>query len=124
MECLNEAFAGDLAMIRITASHGLLAGLALVMAACATPASTPAIDWNRPVAVATVPVLRHDMAIANPAHPQPLYVDYLDEPTRFEFRPRHLIVEVPYNGTDQTEEVAADDGSYLENGVLYVDPSR
>ena len=112
-------------MIRITASYGLLAAFSLVLAACATPASTPAIDWNRPVEpAATVPVLLHDMAIANPPYPQPLYVDYLDEPTRFEFRPRHLIVELPDNGPDGTEEVAADDGSYLENGILYVDPNR
>jgi hypothetical protein len=112
-------------MVKTTAFVSLSVGLCLALAACATYAPTPAEEWNRPVELAaSTPVLLHDMAIANPPYPRPRYANYLDEPTRFEFRPRHLIIQLEDNGADETEEPAANDGSYLENGILYVDPNQ
>jgi hypothetical protein len=98
-----------------TAALNLLVALSLALAACATPAPTP---------TTSTPVLLHDMAIANPPYPRPLYANILDEPTRFEFRPRHLILQTPDNAPDEPAEPVANDGSYLENGILYVDPNQ
>jgi len=94
-------------MTRKTTSVCILAGLALALAACAAPAPAPAVDWNRPFENVTNsrPVFLHNMAIANQPYPHDHYVDYLDEPTRFEFRPHNLILlDEPDNGTgaDQT----------------------
>ena len=103
-------------MTNTTASLSLLVGFSLALAACATSAPTqPATS---------TPVFLHDMAIANPPYPHDLYPDYLDEPTRFEFRPRPPILQMQDNGTDEPDEPVANDGSYLENGILYVDPNQ
>ena len=77
----------------------VLGGLALAVAACATPTVQP-VDWNRPIVPLTgkPPVLMHDMAIANPPHPQVRYADYEEEPTRYIFRPRNIVTND--DGTD------------------------
>jgi len=97
-----------------TAPLCVLAGFALALAACATPAPAPAVDWNQPFqpTVSRPPVFLHNMAIANPPHPWALYLDYMDEPTRFEFRPRNLILldDNADNGTG-ADETAGDYGA-------------
>ena len=114
-------------MTRFVASL-CLASLALSVAACAT--QPPVVDdWNRPFKEPAVkPVLIHDMAIANPPHPRPNYVDYTDEPTRFIFRPRNVPVDTTTD--DGSGDTTADNGAgnmgggYVENGILYVDPNQ
>ena len=84
-----------------TFSLCLIAGLSLMLGACATPAPVEPVTMH-------TPLLLHDMAIANPPHPQVRYVDYMDEPTRFEFRPRNIIM------LDET-----DDGTGMDQAVDY-----
>jgi hypothetical protein len=101
-------------MIKQTLGIILLAAVSAALAACAAPAGAEPLDWNRPFQPMTrVPVFSHDMAIANPPHPQPYYVDYMDEPTRFEFHPRNLMEEPADEGTE--EQPAADYGT-LDGG--------
>ena len=106
----------------------LTAAVTLALAACATPSTTATpTDWNRPfVETKQVPVFQHDMAIANPPHPQPHYINYADEPTRFEFHPRNVIYDEPANDNgDNADETGGDmSGGTLENGILYVDPNQ
>ena len=112
-------------MTRTTASLSLLVALPFALAACSTPSTTGVVDWARPIQPTTsTPVFLHDLAIANPPYPLPSYPNYFDEPTRFEFHPRPTIYLAPDSGIDETEEAAPDDGSYLENGILYVDPNQ
>ncbi len=91
----------------------VLAGLSLALGAC----TMPGVHWSRPVmpAVSYPPVLLHDMAIANPPHPLLLYADYMDEPTRFVFRPRNIIMLEEDNGTG-VDETAVDAGAYDAGG--------
>ena len=103
-------------MTRKTISFCSLAGLSLALAACATPAPAPVADWNRPYEpVASPPVFLHNMAIANQPYPHDLYLDYMAEPTRFEFRPRNLIVLDEDNGT-AADQTAADYGADTGGG--------
>lgn len=105
-------------------THLLLASLGLTLAACATSHTESAADWNRPFVPATTPpVFSHDLAITNPPYPRPYYPNYLDEPTRFEFRGRPFVGPQEDAGTDQTDE-STSTYPYLENGILYVDPDQ
>jgi hypothetical protein len=93
----------------------ILSSLAIALGACATATTdTKAVDWNRPFqpATGTPPIFLHDMAIANPPHPREAYVNFWEEPTRFEFRPRNVIYdEETDNGTG-----GADQGGFEDNG--------
>jgi len=116
-------------MIKRAACALLTAAVALALAACATPSTTAApADWNRPfVETPKAPVFLHDMAIANPPHPQPLYANYTDEPTRFEFHPRNMIYDEPPDNSanaDTNADTGDMSGGTLENGILYVDPNQ
>ena len=104
-------------MTRKTMSVCALSGLALALAACATPAPGPTVDWNRPFEPATSspPVFLHNMAIANQPYPRSIYIDYMDEPTRFEFRPHNLILLDEDNGTG-ADQAAADYGADTGGG--------
>jgi len=100
-------------MTRKTMCFCVLAGFSLALAACATPAPAPAVDWNRPFAPVanSRPVFLHNMAIANQPYPLEVYVDYLDEPTRFEFRPRNLIYLDDTDDGTGADQTAADYGA-------------
>lgn len=118
-------------MIKRAACTLLTAAITLALAACATPSTTASsADWNRPfVETQQVPQFQHDMAIANPPHPQPMYANYTDEPTRFEFHPRNVIYDDPNadNGNADNGDPNAGantSGGTLENGILYVDPNQ
>ena len=102
----------ELCMTRKTKSFCTLAGFALALAAYATSAPVPVADWNRPYepATASPPVFLHNMAIANQPYPHDLYLDYMAEPTRFEFRPRNLIV-LDENGDAGADQSAVDYGA-------------
>jgi len=111
---LKRGLCRDLAMIRITASHGLLAGLALVMAACATPG--PPLRLSTGTVLLRWPPCRY---CGMTGHSQsgssaPLYVDYLDEPTRFEFLGRASYRRDTGQRHGRNGRGGGDDGSYLE----------
>jgi hypothetical protein len=100
----------------------LLAGMSTMIAACAAPQP---LDWSRPAAESSIkPILLHDMAIANPPYPGSYYPNYMDEPTRFEFHPRPPMPPPDEENPDEGGDTAAADGSYIENGILYVDPNQ
>ena len=114
-------------MTRIVTVACLVAAASLSLIGCATPSTTATpMDWNRPFTEPTKPVeFSHDMAIANPPYPRPMYINYMDEPTRFEFHPRNVIYDEPDEGTtDQGADTAAPEQNPVINGVMYVDPNE
>jgi hypothetical protein len=85
----------------------VLTPVVLAMGACAMDPNTSAVNWNRPYQplAGPPPTFSHDLAIANPPYPRDVYGDYMDEPTRFEFRPRNVIYEeTPDNGAASEEQ--------------------
>jgi hypothetical protein len=102
-------------------SFSLLLVLPFILASCA---SAPPVDWDRPFQpLTTTPVFLHDLTIANPPYPLPHYPNYLDEPTRFVFRPRRVVNLPPDTTAEESLAPEANDLPYLQNGILYVDPN-
>jgi hypothetical protein len=95
----------------------LLAGLSLALGACATPAG---VDWSKPETplVTYPPTFLHNMVIVNPPHPQVLYADYMEEPTRFVFRPKNIVwLEEEDQGADNGGDMGGyDDGGGYDGG--------
>ncbi|HEY4329546.1 MAG TPA: hypothetical protein VGN88_07410 [Phycisphaerae bacterium] len=85
-----------------------LAAAAASLTACASQTAQPVTDWNF---TNLPPVEQRDVPSRTERHtnppPPPVYADYMDEPTRFEFH-RHIIY-FDENG-DEIDPGAMDEG--------------
>ncbi len=84
-----------------------VAAAAFSLGACASETPTTPVNWNypgdQPPTASTKPLMRLAALPVNPAPPAP-YADYSDEPTRFLFHPRPVIV-------DQDADAASDEAA-------------
>jgi hypothetical protein len=97
-------------------SIAALAAAAFMFGACAAEQPTVAGNWSYPGAEAPTtysPRMRLAALPVNPA-PRAAVEDYADEPTRFAFRPRIIILE---DGTEVMEEdMGAADAGEMDAG--------
>jgi hypothetical protein len=82
------------------------------LAACAAESSPPtaSVNWNSPSdpTAASKPLMRLAALPMNPAPPAP-YADHTQEPTRFTFQPRPVIVDQG-NGVEEVQSTDVDQG--------------